>query len=309
MSLDAFSSVTIGVSDFDVATGLWVEAFGMQVVREHAGNDQQLAQYWGMDATRIGRQLLLSTRDYRVGMVHLVEFFEPEPPVRLGANAFDLCPKNIDVYVSDLPARMQEMRAIGWQFRSDNYGELQTDTGSTFREIHMKAHDDINIVLLEVLDESRPLTRNRYGAVGLMIYTVPDHAVEAAFVDAIFSMDKQHQNLFEGAEIEKMVGLPPDVALDVSVWGSDAQPLGKLELVEYRGAQGSNLYPRAKPGATGVLHLNFVTDDITKLKHRLTESETAFDEREVLSIVPGCGSALSFQTPAGMRIDAFSALD
>lgn len=62
---------------------------------------------------------------------------------------FDTCPKNLDIYVEDMPTQIEFIKSLGQTFRSDNYTEMVTHDGIKVREIHMYGHDEINIVLLE----------------------------------------------------------------------------------------------------------------------------------------------------------------
>ena len=60
-------------------------------------------------------------------------------------------PKNLDIYVTDMPQRIDALKAAGRTFRNENFSEVTAPNGITFREIHMPGHDLINIVLLEIL--------------------------------------------------------------------------------------------------------------------------------------------------------------
>lgn len=302
-AFEAFSSVTVGVADLDVARSLWVDDIGMTVVVERVGSDAGLARLWDIEADDISRQLLLSTGDARHGMIHLIEFVDPEPAVRRGADVFDLCPKNLDIYVVDMPARLDALRATGRTFRNDTYSEATAPDGTRFREMHMPSHDDINVVLLEVMDKQKPLNEKGFGGVGPLIYIVPDAKAEKEFVAAIFEFDKLNDNFLDGPEIERMVGLPPGAGLDVSIWGRQSQPLGELEIIDYQGVGGRDLYPKARPKATGILHVNFISDDLAPLIERLVAVGVDYSVVNDVSSVLGMGRVVIFQSPAGLRVE------
>ncbi|MBQ87058.1 MAG: hypothetical protein CMQ16_11720 [Gammaproteobacteria bacterium] len=82
------------------------------------------------------------------GGMHLVEWDVAAESVRAEAQVFDLCPKNLDIYVDDLPVRMAQLTEQGVVFRNEHYSEAVSPDGVHFREIHLAGHDDINIVLL-----------------------------------------------------------------------------------------------------------------------------------------------------------------
>jgi hypothetical protein len=287
----------------DVAYALWVDVFGMDVVLDREGPDDGVAGLWGISPDEISRQLLLNTNGARYGMLHLVEFKNPHAPVRLNAEVFDLVPKNLDIYVRDMPERIAELAAAGHTFRNEKYSEATAPDGTQFREMHMPSHDSINVVLLEVMGSEKPLSDKGYGSVGPLIYIVPDAAVEKSFLSSIFEFDKLNDNLLSGPEIEKMVGLPPGAGLDVSIWGRHDQPLGELEIVDYQGVTGRDLYPAAIPPATGILHVSFRLDSVDSLLQRLRDASIAFEEHADVESILGNGRVIVFNSPAGLRVE------
>ncbi len=301
--LAGWSSVTVGVADIDAAIDLWVRAFGMTIVTERVGADADQAAIWGIDADDIERQVLVATGDARKGMVHFVQFRDPDPPVRSGAAVYDLVPKNLDVYVDNMPRRFGQLQKQGYRFRTRSFSEVEAPDGTEFREVHMPAHDDVNVVLLEVVGQSKPFTPRGFAGVGPLIFIVDDAMSEKAFVESILRLEKLNDNLLEGPEIERMVGLPPGAGLDVSIWGRQGNDLGDLEIIEYQGVSGSDLYDRARPKSLGVLHVTYVIADARGLRRRLMESGVATNEHGRRSTIVASGEIVSFTSPAGLRIE------
>ena len=89
--------------------------------------------------------------------MHLVEWDVAAESVRAEAQVFDLCPKNLDIYVDDLILRMAQLTEQGVVFRNEHYSEAVSPDGVHFREIHLAGHDDINIVLLQVIGSDTPI--------------------------------------------------------------------------------------------------------------------------------------------------------
>jgi catechol 2,3-dioxygenase-like lactoylglutathione lyase family enzyme len=299
----AWSAVTVGVASLDEASRLWVDEFGFNVVSQSDGPDAELARLWNLQPGDIARQALLRTNDSPYGMIHFVEFNDPDDPVRKGAQVFDRVPKNLDIYVQDLPGKVADLRERGRQFRTENHSEVTAPDGTAFREIHMPSHDDINIVLLEVVGKDKPFSDAGYAGVGPLIFIVPDAGEEKAFFEALFLLDKLNDNILEGPEIERMVGLPPGAALDVSIWGREGQDLGGIEIIEYRGVSGTDLYPRARPKALGILHINYVVADATALRERLAKRGVEVTDHGRVSSLLAAGDVFSFTSPAGLRIE------
>ena len=238
-------------------------------------------------------------------MIHFIEWSEPGDAVRENANVFDRVPKNLDVYVDDMPARLAELRQRGLAFRSDDYSEVTAPDGTAFREIHMPSHDAINVVLLEVLGKPRPFSERGFAAVGPLIFIVADAEAEKAFFRDVIGLDKLNDNILKGPEIERMVGLPPGAGLDVSIWGRVGQAFGEIEIIEYQGVTGSDLYPRARPPARGILHVSYVVDDLAPILSRLERHAVEVRDHGRASTLIGNGRVVSFSTPAGLRIEVY----
>lgn len=304
----AWSVMTIGVADLDVAMQLWVDEFGMDVVNSKQGADPDVARLWGIEADDIRRQVLLRTGDHSAGMLHLVEFTSPDDPVRKDANPYDLTPKNLDIYTDNLVDRLSEMLSKGYKFRTEEAHLINAPDGSAFREVHMFGHDDINVVLLEVVGETKPFTSKGVAAVGPLVLIVPDVVAESNFFESIFLVDKLNENVFSDPKLIKAIGLPDDTVLNIHIWGRKGFDLGQLELIEYQGIEGDNLYPRAKPKSLGLLHLCYVIPDNTLLLERLLKHEIEVELHGEIDCIHGACDVISFFSPAGLKIEVYSPL-
>ncbi len=299
----SWTAVTIGVADLDQALELWIDDFGFDVVGRRAGPDRALAALWSIDAGDISRQALVRTPDADYGMLHLVEFVDPAPPVRAGARVFDAVPKNLDIYVTDMPTRLAALAGSGRSFINDNFSEIAAPNGITFREMHMPAHDLINVVLLEILGGEIVVPTGEYSGVGPLILIVDDARAEKAFFRDLVGLDLLSDNVLDGPEIEKMIGLPPGAALDVSIWGRNGWPLGQIEIIDYRGVDGDNLYPRARPKSTGILHVSYETPSLDSIRRKLDTGRIEFSEYGPVTTLYGSGPVLSVRSPAGFRVE------
>ncbi|MEM7610608.1 MAG: hypothetical protein AAF270_02945, partial [Pseudomonadota bacterium] len=277
MQFGSWTTVSVGVADMQNACQLWVNAMGLEIVAERAGPDADLADLWQLAADDITAQLLLATPGQHTGQLHLVEFAEPALPIRHNAEVFDWVAKNLDIYVNDMPARIAELQAAGFEFRNEDFSEVTAPNGVRFREIHLPAHDGVNVVLLEILGESQPLTDAGFGAVGPLITIVPDAARERAFFASLLGLHQLSSNVLDGPEIETMIGLPQGAALDVSIWGNPDNPMGEVEIIEYQGTQGSDLYARAIGKATGIRQIRYHQPDAGQVAAHLTQHAVAFE--------------------------------
>lgn len=303
LELTSWAAVTVGVADLDAALELWVGDLGFSIVGRRDGADRDLANLWSIEPFDIRRQALLRSAGSSHGMLHLVEFDDPDPPVRAGAQVFDSLPKNLDVYVVDMPARLAELRASGRSFRNDTFSEVTAPSGVTFREMHMPVHDEINVVLLEVVGDRAAVRDGGFAGVGPLIVVVDDATPEREFYADIMGADKLTDNILEGPEIERMVGLPPGAGLDVSIWGRSDEPFGQIEIIEYRGVDGDNRYARARPKSLGVLHVSYLAPSLDPMRRTLDQHRIEFGEHGVVDTLYGRGAVMSFHTPAGFRIE------
>jgi len=227
----AWHWVTIGTADIEAALDFWVRRLGFECVARAEGDDPGLREHWTVTDRQIARQAMVRSGGAEHGGMHLVEWDVAAESVRAGAQVFDLCPKNLDIYVDDLPVRMAQLTEQGVVFRNEHYSEAVSPDGVHFREIHLAGHDDINIVLLQVIGSDTPIPKSGFHGVGPLVCIVRDPATEKHFIDTILGLSLSHMNILEGPEIEEMIGLPAGCALEVSIWAEPGQALGELELV------------------------------------------------------------------------------
>ena len=276
----SFCFATVSVAVMEDARRLWVDAFGLQ--------PRQVPWQQG-DTSAIEEELYVGSPNQTYGLIRLVKYACPGEPVRRGAATTDLCPKNLDLYCTNLPERFDELTALGYQFRA-RWSEYEV-AGNVVREVQLLGPDETNIGLMELQHMPVDFTSKGFAGLGPVVCTVPDADAECAFYENVFGLKTVIHKYLDGAEIEKMIGLPPGAGLDMRVLGSPDQMLGRVEIIQYRGAEGKNRYPRAVPPATGTLSLAFRHADLVMPTNEVPTVE-AFSTQS--------GSVLV--TPAGMRV-------
>jgi catechol 2,3-dioxygenase-like lactoylglutathione lyase family enzyme len=200
------------------------------------------------------------------------------------------------------------MQADGYTFRNAEPSEVTAPDGTRFREIHLHGHDELNIVLLEVIGKEMDFSEQGFAGVGPLITIVGHAPSERAFYANVMGFDMLNDNLLEGPEIERMIGLPPGSGLDVSIWGDAGEPLGQIEIIEYRGAKGSNLYPITVPTQLGILHVSYEVSDLEAFKQKLHDSGINPVDRDYREVIFGSGRFIRFRTPSGLNVEAFEPL-
>lgn len=296
-----FSHATVGVASLDEALRLWVDAFGLSVIRQVEGDDPDLETLWGLPSGSIRRQALAGMPTGVTGRLHLVEFVDPQAPVREGARPFDLCPKNLDVRLTGMRDRYEELVGVGWVMGSTPV-RMPVDTMEIY-EVQLKGPDVTNLSLVEVVGDGLPYTPRGYMAVTQVVGTNPDNSSERAFFEEVFQLVHLDYHLFEGPEVERMVGLPAGAKLDMHILGDPHDELGKIELVQYVGVEGTDLYPEARPPACGFLGVGFDTDDLDALVARAEAGGHPIEPLPTVETLTGRGRRVAVTSPAGWRIE------
>ena len=296
-----FSHAIVGVASLDEALRLWVDTFGLSVIRQVEGDDPGLDAQWGLASGSIRRQALVGMPAAVTGRLHLVEFVDPHPAVRDGARAFDRCPKNLDVRLTGMRDRYEELVGAGWAMGSTPV-RMPVDTMEIY-EVQLKGPDVTNLSLVEVVGDGLPYTSQGYMAVTQVVGTNSDNPSERAFFEQVFELEHLDYHLFEGPEVERMVGLPAGAKLDMHILGDRHDDLGKIELVQYVGVEGTDLYPSARPPACGFLGVGFDTHDLDTLVSRAEAGTYSVELLPTVETITGGGRRVAVTSPAGWRIE------
>ena len=80
-------------------------------------------------------------------------------------------------------------------------------------------------------------------------------------------------------------------------------PYGQIEIIDYRGVVGSNLYPRARPKARGILHVTYAVPSLDDWQARLDELRIEYEVQTGVELIHGAGPVLALSSPAGFRVE------
>ena len=304
-SIRSIDTIIVGVQNINEAIELWVNQFGLDIVSEREGIDDDLSRLWQLEDDEITKQALLATPKIDVGKIHLVQFKNPSTAVRQNANATDLGPKNLDVTCLDLPSKYDELIKKGYQFRSEYVGYQIESIGADVLEVQMPGHDHTNIIFVEQLGEKIQLSEKGYGGITSLVTIVAKLDEETNFFMDIFSLKQALSEDLFGEHVEKMIGLPKGGGLRLNLLeGDEIDRYGRVELVAYIGAEKQDdLYKIANPPALGTLHCVFRVEDIDSIKNNLRNRSVSFKEHGLLDLIYGKGEIISFRSPAGLRIE------
>ncbi len=303
--IDGIAHVTVGVADLQPVFDLWIDRLGLETVARREGPDRGLGTLWEISGDRIADQVLIRTAGAATGWLHFVQFSEPDAPVRGGAVATDLGPKSIDVNCEDMPARYDELKAAGYEFRSAiseyRVGDIHA------REVQMPGHDETNIVLIEVLSGGFDMNYSPagYAAMTSFVVIVQSTRIESRFYADLFGLDEIMHHRITGPGIEEAVGLPEGTALDLRLMGREENLFGRVELIKYEGLEGENRFALAKPPALGTLHCAFSVESLDGFLARARQQGIKAVTHDGIETVFGTGPMCSVFSPAGLRIDVF----
>lgn len=302
---NSIAHLVVGVRDLNAALQLWGQTLGLTIIAERHGPDVGLAQLWQLTPERIRAQALLGTPGLPAGRLHLVEFADPLPPVRQDAKPTDLVPKNIDIVCDDIQVRFAELTRAGYRFRSTP-ARYEAEEGGAVLEIFealMPAHDNVNVVLLQLVGREFPFTPQGFAGVSSFVPVVPDAEAETQFYQEVLGLPLNFIHRLAGPNIERMIGLPPGGAVEMRMLGSLDCHAGRIEMAQYHGLTGFNRYPLAKPPALGTLHAVFFAPAVEAIKQRAERAGLAVHEHGAVETLFSNGPALTLHTPAGLRLD------
>lgn len=297
--------VTVGVADMAPVEALWIGRFGLEQVASAHGPDPELARLWGIAPELIAEQRLLRTPGAAAGYLHFVRFSRPAEPVRHGAGAADVGPKNLDVNCEGLRARQAALLEAGYRFRS---AVAEYEVGGVHAlEVQMPAHDETNVVLIEILSRGFEVAFSPAGFAALtsFVVIVPDTRSEAGFFQRTFGFRDIMHHRITGPGIEAAVGLPPGAALDMRLLGREHDLFGRLELIQYEGATGEDRFSRAVPPACGTLHCGIAVPSLARAVDRARAAGARVSERGNCRTLFGDGPMALVESPAGLRIELF----
>lgn len=295
------SHVTVGVADLEVALRTWGDEFGFEIIARRDGPDATLGTLWGIEPARIRRQALVGTPGLPKARVHLVEFDRPDPPVREGAVATDLGPKNLDVACRDLPKKYDALLQKGRRFRS-HWVEYSFE-GKQVREVQMPGHDETNLVLVEIVGDPAPWSDQGCAGLTSFVAVSPDPDADQRFFTQVLGFELGGSHLLKGPEIERMVGLPKGAGLDMRLFGPKDDVYGRVEIVHYQGIAGTDRFARARPPALGSLHVTLFISDLARVIEAARAHGSRLQEHGVVDTIYGKGGAATVFAPNGLRVE------
>jgi hypothetical protein len=294
--------VSVGVVDMAVVRALWIEQIGLEIIGRRLGPDAALAGLWGIPAEQVVEQLLLGSPGATTGRLHFVQFCEPQPPVREGAATTDLGAKNLDVNCVDMPRLVAGLKQSGYEFRSA-IAEYEIDDIRA-REVQMPVHDALNLVLIEVLSKGFEVDFTDKGFAALTSFVVidPDVNQEVKFYERLFYMQNILSHKLSGKAIEDAAGLPAGTVLDLHLLGEPQNLFGRMELIEYVGVRGTDLFAAAIPPASGILGCGFEVESLEAFRKNAVANEIVVRNLPESDLLFGRGHLSELSSPAGLSI-------
>ena len=267
---DAIQHVVVGASDLDASLRLYRDHLGLEVLRPLGRVPEAESALWGLPDGADVRAVTLGMAGASAGLVRLASFGSATgTPVRGEARPFDSSPKNLDYKVEDLDRAYRELSAAGYRFRSEPVRYMHD--GHEVGEVQMLGPDFVNVVLVQY-DQGPSVTFTPKGFAGVTqwVLTVGDMARAVGLFRDVLGVQLHQENRLTGPAIEKMVGLPPGAALEVTLLGTGG-PYGRIELVHYDGVQARDFTADARPPRAGMLQVAFRVPDLDAASEALRQ--------------------------------------
>ncbi|OFA29833.1 hypothetical protein BAE46_13160 [Glaciecola punicea] len=295
-----YDHLYVGVRNINESLKLWHDILGFSLSHRPASDCRGLEALWALKPNAISALVLLETPSAPCGRVMLVDFTENSQSVRHGAQAFDLCPKNLDINVVNFHDRVSELKAAGYSLRSEpvHYAIDKLDVW----EVQVMACDDVNVVLTEIVGETLALTPRQFGGITSVVTIVEDIYEEAEFY-TLLGFDMLDSHCLKGPDIEKMIGLPKGASLTMQLLGEASHRFGRAELIKYEKVKGNNLYPKAAPPAIGFFRGAVLVSDLKKCINSLSIENMVGAVPMEIDYIDQKFLAITLSTPSGFNID------
>ena len=96
--------------------------------------------------------------------------------------------------------------------------------------------------------------------------------------------------------------------MDLRLLSEPDNIFGRVELIEYIGSAGKNLYPLSKPRALGMFQEIFFAENMDAFQEHLIKKNIKFDLRKEIKTIFSSGKVCILSTPAGKRIEVHERL-
>ncbi|RMF97256.1 MAG: VOC family protein, partial [Gammaproteobacteria bacterium] len=277
--------------------------------------DPRLVEAWRLpEAARIDEMLLRNPGTDR-GFVRLVRITgAPQQQIRSNGQTWETGGIfDLNVRVTDVPARFAELQARDWQ----GYADPIRFTFGPFvvREWLGRGPDGVVFALIQREQpplEGWPLIRG-FSRSFNSTQIVRDLAASLDFYVGLLGFQVYVET--EGPSPEpgpNVLGLPYELAATVSRHTVIVDPAGanegSVELIEFDGLSGRDFAERARPPNLGVLALRFPVDDVPALAKRLADRNWPLEARSRLALPPyGEVELLALRGPNGEWLEFFEA--
>jgi catechol 2,3-dioxygenase-like lactoylglutathione lyase family enzyme len=281
-AVSAIRSVTVGVSNIDVALGLFRDAMGLQV--EYDDRDLDLTEAWMLPHGTRTRVVELSCGGYEYGRLRLAEF-RPSSSVRVrdefggGPDApSDIGPKAIDFYVRprvDMAQTLDELSAAGAvaQTRPITY-----EVGTLVSEEAVVAGPD-GVPMLMMRAVRHPPSSLRQGGPTCSFSEIPTISIivgdleeSTAFYEEVLGYARGTDAPIK-AELQRAVaeltGVPSTTEIYLRLVRNPAQASGKILLIRFRGPAQRRLQGRMRPGNLGISLYSCEVEGLDTLKRAI----------------------------------------
>jgi hypothetical protein len=122
------------------------------------------------------------------------------------------------------------------------------------------------------------------------------------FYERLFGMQNILSHKLSGKAIEDAAGLPSGTVLDLHILGEPQNLFGRMELIEYVGVCGTDLFAAAIPPATGILGCGFEVESLDAFRNNAVADGIIVRNMPESDLLFGRGYLQELSSPAGLAI-------
>lgn len=307
-TINGWNEVVVSVRNIEYYHEFFFDIAQWQLKEEgQVGRDQLDA--WQLPEQATAKYALFANPGTETGFIKLVQFSGVEQsPIRTDSQSWDTGGIfDINVRVKNLEQMAERMRAAGWQARSP----VTTFTFGPFtvKEWIVYSPDGLIIAMIERLKPELEGWPNLKSVSRTFNSTqvVADMPESLAFYEEVLGFQRYMEHAgVSSEEGPNVLGLPQNmttkVPREIYILHPRKKNEGSVEILNFKGATGSDFSQHAKMPNLGIVALRFPVIGLSALQENLIEFGVSFVHS--IKKLDGC-SALTVQSPEGSWLEFY----
>ncbi len=316
ISLSSWKEAVVTTQNPQPWLDLMIDYAGWKIVSD-GQLDKGLAASWGAPKNASAREILLANPSTERGFLRLIHFtgFEQDW-IRSDDRPWDTGGLfDVNIRVKDLLTAHKTLRALGWQ--GDSAPNQITFGPYEVIEWIARGPDGVRFAFIERLKPKlEGYEFERLSRLFNSTQTVADMDRSLAYFRDVLGMQIQLEHNAASKEAgPNVLGLPHEITTEIPrtvyILNGDDSTEGKIELLSFNGATGSDFSAKAQPTNIGLSVLRFQVDDLTAVMTALEARGAQFLHAPIeVELAPyGKVTLTALRAPEGSYLEIYQALD